>query len=127
MRNFWAVGACFDGVHDKSEEFINKSEWYDGYAAENDNRYLNLLNEVQVKDVLILKSKAVKGKKIPFTRLKAIGFIQKKRNYFTFEVKWITDPDNFPIDFDGILYMKTIGKMRNDKLLEYVTNYLDGI
>jgi hypothetical protein len=121
------VGACFDGIDNKSEEFINNSEWYDGYAAEKDNRYFKLLNEVKIGDVLILKSKAVKNKKIPFTRLKAIGIVQNKRNYFSFDVKWMVDDEKFPIDFDGILYMKTIGKMRNDKLLEYVKNYLGKI
>lgn len=124
-RRFWAVGAYFDDKKiDRSNDFFIQNIWYDGWAKNADDlRDIQHLNSVQMNDVFILKSKATKNKNQPFTRLKAIGIVIKRENMSTFNVKWYKGL-KFPIDFDGILYMKTIEEMRNDELLEFVKAFL---
>ena len=116
MINYWAVGACYNGTDDKSEVFINDGVWIDGYGEEGNDKYSKILSEIKIGDVLILKSKGVKNRQVPFTRVKAIGVVKQKIKHYEFSVKWKCDK-NFPIDFGTILYMDTISKLRDDKLL----------
>jgi len=119
-RNYWAVGANFSG-EDVSLEFIKREIWYDGYAANDNEKNKSTLEKVEVGDVLVLKSSATKGQghSITFTKLKAVGEIIEKENYYTFKVKWLNISE-LPKDFDGISYRNTIEIMRDDEMLKFV-------
>lgn len=123
-RAYWAAGAFYltKGV-DKSYEFFMNSIWTDGYAAQGDMQNGMILDQIKPKDVLILKSTGVKNKKESFTRLKAIGIVIERKTQSTFSVKWHKGL-KFPVDFNGILYMKTIQEMREDALLRYSKDFL---
>jgi hypothetical protein len=54
-----------------------------------------------------------------FTRLKHIGIVTGKESGYCFWVNWLSN-DNLPIDFEQILYRKTIEELRNDDMLEFV-------
>lgn len=125
-RRFWAVGAYFndEGI-DKSNDFFYRKIWFDGWAEINkDLRNKPQLDSVQTNDILVLKSKATKNRTEPFTRLKAIGIVMERKSISTFSVNWYKGT-NFPKDFDGILYMKTIEEMRNDRLLQFVKTFVE--
>lgn len=122
--NYWAVGASFGGDNDVSEDFIKNEEWYDGYANNNgDERNKTYLEKVNVNDILLIKSSATKGTnhKTSFTRLKKVGIVTEKVNYFHFKVKWLNVPD-LPKDFDNIYYGKTIEPLREDEIYNFIKN-----
>jgi len=48
--DYWLVRAKWGGVENKKAEFINNDEWVNGYA----DKYLEIVNRVQVEDVLLL-------------------------------------------------------------------------
>ncbi|MCF6364916.1 MAG: AAA family ATPase [Bacteroidales bacterium] len=123
--NYWAVGASFEGK-DVSDSFIKESVWYDGYAANDNNQNERYLNQVEIGDIIIMKSSSTKGKNhsITFTKLKGIGIVISKNSWFSFNVNWLKN-DSLPKDFDGISYRKTIEFMRQDKMFEYVVNYMN--
>ena len=53
--NYWSVGSTHSKT-DVTEEFLKNGIWYDGYAEEGDLRNENSLKNVQVGDVLLMKS-----------------------------------------------------------------------
>jgi len=114
--NYWAVGADHDGTP-KLEEFLDKGIWYDGYADDGDDRNRETLSKVVVGDILLVKSSATKGQNhsTAFTKLKAIGVVISKDEYYSFNVNWFK-VDGLPKDFDGIAYRKTIEKVRDDEM-----------
>ena len=118
--NYWAVGANWGGNEDVSSEFIEKNIWYDGYAANEDDRDKYALENVKKGDFLLMKSSATKGAghATTFTKLKAIGEVIEKENYYSFKVKWLPIKE-LPKDFDGISYRKTIEQMRDDEMLNF--------
>ncbi|MDD5277611.1 MAG: AAA family ATPase [Methylovulum sp.] len=48
--DYWLVRAKWGGVENKKAEFINNDEWVNGYT----DKYLDIVNRVQVEDVLLL-------------------------------------------------------------------------
>ena len=122
MKNYWAVGAAF-GADDMSGEFIKKSIWYDGYADDGDKRDDDILKQINVGDCIVMKSSSTKGPghSISFTKVKGVGIITEKEDYYSFKVSWLT-LGNLPRDFDGIWYSRTVEGMRDDEILEFATN-----
>jgi 5-methylcytosine-specific restriction protein B len=118
--NYWVVGATHGETKDVSKEFLDKNIWYDGYAEEGDERDKDTLKELKVGDILLMKSSSTKGPNhsITFTKLKGIGKIIEKVEYYSFKVQW-TSIKNLPLDFDGISYRKTIELAREDQMLDY--------
>ena len=136
-RKYWTVGASFSETEDVSGEFLEKGIWYDGYADNGDKKDDHMLNQMNVGDYLIMKSSSTKGPghKISFTKLKGIGEILEKEDYYSFKMKWYEIPD-LPKDFDYISYRKTIEQLRDDDSLEFtlyqikldeMKNYLNNI
>jgi MoxR-like ATPase len=117
--NYWVVGAAH-GNTDVSNDFLTKGIWYDGYAEDGDDRNKNILDEVVIGDLLLMKSSATKGANhaITFTKLKGVGKVISKDNYYSFKVNWYKIKE-LPIDFDGISYRKTIEPLRDDEMLEF--------
>ena len=124
-RQYWAVGSSYGGVNDQTKKFLVENVWIEGWGLSDDNRNKRVLDEIQIDDILAMKSSATKGAghSITFTKLKAIGIVTDRINYFTFTVNWL-DTNNLPIDFDGIRYGKTIEPLRNDELLKYIKGIL---
>lgn len=124
--NYWAVGASWGGTEDVSGEFFKKKIWYDGYAHHGDEQNKSMLDAVSVGDVLIMKSSATKGKghSVTFTKVKGIGIITDKINWYRFKVNWL-DVKNLPKDFDNISYRKTIEQLReNDEIYKFVNDVM---
>src|SRR2546423_1940166 len=106
--NYWAVGATHSET-DVSKEFFEKGIWYDGYAEDGDDRNRGTLDEVSIGDILLMKSSSTKGTNhsMTFTKLKGVGRVVSKDDYYSFKMKWF-DLKELPLDFDGISYRKTI-------------------
>ena len=120
-RKYWAVGSTFGGTDDMTKEFLSKGIWYDGYADDGNKKDDDTLNRINVGDCLIMKSSSTKGPghSISFTKVKSIGIIIEKEDYYSFKVNWYATPE-LPIDFDSIWYSRTVEEMRDDDILEYV-------
>ena len=126
-RIFWAVGSSFNNSNDdKTNYFIENSIWFDGYASDDDDRNIKILNEIKKGDILLIKSSSTKGinHKTTFTKLKAIGIVIEKKNQYTFHIDWL-NTNKLPIDFDNISYRKTIEKMRDDEMLKYAKEFIN--
>ena len=119
VRKYWAVGATF-GDSDMSKEFISEGIWYDGWADDGNTKDDAILKEINVGDCLILKSSSTKGpgRQISFTKIKGIGIVIEKEEYYSFKMKWYDIPE-LPVDFDKIWYSKTVEELRDDNVLEY--------
>jgi len=122
--NYWAVDATHSET-DVSKEFFEKGIWYDGYAEDGDDRNKEILEEVNIGDILLMKSSATKGSNhsITFTKLKGVGKVVSKDDYYSFKIKWF-DLKELPLDFDGISYRKTIEYVREDEMLKFVEQIL---
>jgi hypothetical protein len=122
LGKYWAVG--IPGSSDY-EEFLDSGIWYDGYGKVGDERNKNILDRVKVGDVILIKSSSTKGpgRTISFTKLKGIGIVTSKEDYYLFNVDWI-DSDDLPKDFDGISYRKTIEPMRDDEMLKFAKSII---
>jgi 5-methylcytosine-specific restriction protein B len=122
---FWAVGSSFDGTDDKTKDFITNNYWRDGWGLSNDDRNKEILVQIKKGDILVMKSSSTKGKGhlTSFTKVKAIGKIKGRVNYYTFLVTWY-DTKSLPKDFDSIWYSKTVEKLREDVLLSYVKDFI---
>ncbi len=127
---YWAVGAVHDG-DDKSDEFINKGIWYDGYGSGGDKTYEKDLKQINIGDIFALKSSSTKGERkkgqaISFTRLKCVGIVTSIQNWFTFGIKWLT-LDDLPKDFDTIYYARTLEELRTDSMKKYIMNTMNSL
>lgn len=126
-RIFWAVGSSFNNSNDdKTKYFIENKIWFDGYAADDDDRNIKILDKIKKGDILLIKSSSTKGKnhKTTFTKLKAIGIVIDKKNQYTFHIDWL-NTNKLPIDFDNISYRKTIEEMRDDEMLKYAKEFIN--
>ena len=126
-RIFWAVGSSFNNSNDdKTKFFIENKIWFDGYAADDDDRNIKILDKIKKGDILLIKSSSTKGTnhKTTFTKLKAIGIVIDKKNQYTFHIDWL-NTNKLPIDFDNISYRKTIEEMRDDEMLRYAKEFIN--
>ncbi len=124
-RQYWAAGASYYGTDDQTSRFLASKQWVEGWGTMQDARNKTVLDRIQEGDILAMKSSATKGANhaITFTKLKAVGIVQKRENYYTFSVKWYRS-QRFPIDFDGVRYSKTIEELRDDDLLRFVKDFI---
>jgi 5-methylcytosine-specific restriction protein B len=123
-KKCWAVGSNHDG-EDVTNFFLKNNVWYDGYAEHGDFKYVNTLKEINVGDILVMKSSATKGinHSITFTKVKGIGKIINKIADHKFEMLWYKN-EEFPKDFDGLSYRKTIEPLRIDSINKYVNSLM---
>ena len=121
---YWAVGAAHENT-DVSKDFFDQGIWYDGYAEDGDDRNRDTLNEVAIGDLILMKSSSPKGANhsITFTKLKGVGRVINKDDYYSFKVKWF-NLDELPMDFDGISYRKIIEPLRDDEMLEFTLHII---
>lgn len=124
-EQYWAVGSSYGGTDDQTNKFLANNEWIEGWGRLNDNRLESVLETVNVGDIFAMKSSATKGANhhLTFTKLKAIGIVNSRSNYYTFSVKWYNSK-RFPLDFNGIRYSKTIESLRDDDLLKFVKDFI---
>ncbi len=125
---YWAVGSSFGGTEDKTEEFINNNEWFDGRYDAGDFVNKKYLEKIKIDDILVVKSSATKGKghKTTFTKVKVIGVVVKIIDVHHYKVNWLKN-NKLPIDFDGVSYRKLIEPLRNDAIYIFVKNELNKI
>lgn len=124
--NFWAVGA---GTPELTKFFIKNNMWEDASARSGNPVNKPLLDQIKKGDYLLMQTSTGKGtaNSRSLTKLKAVGKVigRVKDNYYTFLVTWDTkDPHNFPKDFNGIWYSKTIEPTRADEMLRYAKKIL---
>lgn len=124
-KQYWAAGSSYGGTDDQTEKFFANAFWIEGWGLIKDERNKSILDNIQIGDILAMKSSATKGANhsITFTRLKGIGIIIARINFYTFSVKWFNSK-RFPLDFDGIRYSKTIELLRDDDLCKYVKSFI---
>jgi len=106
--DYWLVRSKWGGVENKKAEFINNDEWINGY----DNKYLDIVNRVQVEDILLLAEEST------VTHYgKCIENAQDGK-HLTVD-KWIIlkEPINFPAKG---AYIKTIVKVNDENLINTV-------
>src|SRR5436190_23815587 len=94
-RSYWAVGATFGGTDDVSDEFKKDNVWYDGYADNGDDRNRGWLEQMKIGDILVMKSSSTKGPghSVSFTKVKAVGILVSKIDYYHFEMNWLNIPE----------------------------------
>lgn len=108
---YWLVGATWS-EEDKSSEFIEKSEWINGFTQESGDKSLDRVKEVAVGDWIAIKSAFVKERRISCVRIKAVGRVTENAGDGRhLKVDWIFRGPSF--DVDGAAYMQTIHKVRD--------------
>lgn len=106
--DYWLVRSKWGGVENKKAEFINNDEWINGY----DNKYLDIVNRVQVEDILLLAEEST------VTHYgKCIENAQDGK-HLTVD-KWIIlkEPISFPAKG---AYIKAIAKVNDEYLIDTV-------
>src|SRR5258708_40302286 len=91
LEEYWAVGSSFGRTDDQTIDFLENSYWRDGWGLENRGNNKTKLMQVNTGDYFIMKSSATRGinHAISFTRVKAVGKIIDRTNWFTFSIKWL--------------------------------------
>ncbi len=127
-RKYWAVGADWKDDGSQEDRFLQQGLWEDGYGISSNEKYRKLLEQISVGDILLMKSASTKGSnhKISFTKLKKIGKVTYIRNWYSFSVEWL-DIQGLPKDFENVTYWPTIQRMRNDDMLHFAKNMVEGI
>ncbi|MDI9364835.1 MAG: AAA family ATPase [Flavobacterium sp.] len=122
---YWSVGAAHNNT-DVSKDFLDQGIWFDGYAEDGDDRNRSTLEKVSIGDILLMKSSSTKGANhsITFTKLKGVGRVVSKDDYYSFKMKWL-DIKELPLDFDGISYRKTIEDAREDEMLKFAEKIIE--
>ena len=120
-RNYWAVGTKWDGT-EMLPDFVKKGYWADGYGESDNEKYKTTLSNVKIGDVFLAKSSFVVGQKDnkqSCMRLKNIGIVTKKEDWYKFKVGWLY-PDSFQKDFTGeTWYADTIRQMNEGNMLNH--------
>ncbi len=123
--NYWAVGATFGGIEDKSEEFVKNGYWR---YVDDKSQYTEEVAQIKIDDILVIKSSFTRGEKnsITVTRLKYIGIVVGKdvANPYYFKVNWLKDVPKK--DFDNISHRKIIEPLRHNVMFDYVQLILFG-
>jgi hypothetical protein len=125
---YWAVGADWKDNGSQEDRFLQQGIWEDGYGVSSNEKYRKLLEQISVGDILLMKSASTKGSnhKISFTKLKRIGKVTHINSWYSFGVEWL-NIQGLPKDFENVTYRPTIQRMRNDEMLHFAKNMIEGI
>jgi predicted KAP-like P-loop ATPase len=110
---FYLVGTHWENI-DQAERFYGEQIWENGY--ENGSFY-EIVNEIKIGDVLIVKSIFAKGIK-SYLRIKAFGIVlENVNNGRELKVNWINVLEE-AYDIEGLgHYRNTIATIKNEDLL----------
>ena len=127
ITNYWAVGA---GTVEHAKFLIKNNLWEDTMAKNGNPANKPILDQIKKGDYLLVQSSSAKntGDHKTITKLKAVGKVigRIKDNYYTFLVAWdIKDSFNFPKDFKGVWYSKSIEPMKVDEMLRYARKIIN--
>jgi len=111
--NYWLVRAKWGGVENKKAEFINNDEWINGYT----DKYLDIVNRVQVEDVLLLAEDST------ITHYGICSENYQDGRHLIVD-KWILlkEPISFPARG---AYIKTIMKVNDEDLINSIKHEID--
>lgn len=103
--DYWLVRAKWGGVENKKAEFINNDQWVNGYT----DKYLDIVNRVQVEDVLLLAEEST------ITHYGVCIENEQDGRHLTVD-KWLLlkEPVSFPAKG---AYIKTIVKVNDEDLI----------
>jgi len=128
-RNYWLVGATWDGV-DKTDEFVQNGNWENGYNDE----YLERVKSVKIGDKIAIKSSYTKTKNLPFDnqnktisvmKIKVIGeVVNNLKDGKKLEVVW--DSEFKPKEIFGFSYRNTMSKIDKEKWKEPIKWIFEG-
>jgi len=115
MHNYWLVRAKWDGVDDKTSQFLENDEWINGYS----DKYLDIVKRVIINDILLLAD--------------ASNIL-----YFAVCIENTNDGRHIQVDkwrkFDKSIYfqakgayVKTISNIHDKSLLEEAKNSINNI
>ena len=131
QTQYWFVGAAWGNI-DKTTEFKENEIWINGYS----NRYLDLVNNINVGDKIAIKSSYTKLHDLPFEnpknnkvsvlKIKAIGTVtNNKRDGRNIDVKW--DPSFIEKEWyfytsRSTIWKPEINKEESKELIEFTFN-----
>lgn len=129
--NYWLAGFSFYSTDSQMERFVEEGIW----EGSGDTKTNELINQVSVGDVLILKSTATKGKghSTPFLKTKGLGIIESNcreemNGLFSFDVRYINTATTDEKEFSGSeygKYRKTFHKCDNKHIIEWADSLLN--
>ena len=108
----WLLGATW-GDQDKSEDFIKRGVWENGYTEDTDKaNSIGKAKLIKVGDQVAIKVGFVVEKKISTTGIKAIGTVlENKGDGRTLKVNWTFTGPRF--DIEGASYRQTVHEVTN--------------
>ncbi len=111
--DYWLVRAKWGGVENKKAEFINNDEWINGYT----DKYLDIVNRVQVEDVLLLAEEST------ITHYGICSENYQDGRHLIVD-KWILlkEPISFPARG---AYIKTIVKVNDEDLINAIKHEIE--
>jgi len=111
--DYWLVRAKWGGVENKKAEFINNDEWINGYT----DKYLDIVNRVQVEDVLLLAEEST------ITHYGICSENYQDGRHLIVD-KWILLKE--PISFSARgAYIKTIVKVNDEDLINSIKHEIE--
>lgn len=132
-RNYWAVGTKW-GDEEMLPDFVKHEYWADGYGEGDNEKYKTTLSNVKVGDIFLAKSSFTsgqKGNKQSCMRLKNIGIVISKEDWYKFKVKWLDAADSIQKvqkDFIGeTWYADTIRQMNEGSMLNHVKKIIQNM
>jgi hypothetical protein len=75
MRNYWVVGAMWDGRDDQSEKFIRRGYWFLGYEDHEQPAQANRRDQMRPDDRIAIKRMLGQGS--PNIAVRALGVIRE--------------------------------------------------
>lgn len=111
--DYWLVRAKWGGTENKKAEFINNDEWVNGYA----DKYLEIVNRVQVEDVLLLAEEST------ITHYGVcVGNEQDGRHLLVDKWLLLKEPVSFPAKG---AYIKAIVKVNDGDLINSIKQEIE--
>ena len=110
---YWLVRAKWDGIYDKTKEFIDNNYWENGY----DDKFISIVNSIDINDVLLLAD----GSYIKYFA-NCTENLQDGKKVLVSKWQLLKEPIYIPAKGN---YIQTISKINNKKYIKRIQNYIE--
>jgi len=136
--HMWLVGHSFGHKNSQLDRFVKDSVWEAGFMTSNkvNKKQLELTREINIGDILIVKSTATYGHTLPFIRIKAVGRVTSDMKYHDEENEtWCSCSVEYlnldEVEFKGDHYgslQQSIHEVTSEEteIINYITSILKG-